>query len=161
ELLDAVGLPRSLLPDVGGSAEALGRVTGDAAAGTGLAEGTPGVGGGADNACGAAGVGVIHPGEAGAGWGAAGTVLAPTAGARGAFLGLSLAHSRAHLARAVLEGVCFALRDSLTILQELGLRPAHLLLTGGGARSPFIRTLQAEVYGLPVGTVNREEGPAY
>jgi xylulokinase len=83
------------------------------------------------------------------------------ASARGAFLGISLAHTRAHLTRAVLEGVCFALRDSLSILQELGLSPNHLLLTGGGAKSPFLRRLQAEVYGLPVSTVNREEGPAY
>jgi xylulokinase len=83
------------------------------------------------------------------------------ASARGALLGLSLAHTRAHATRAVLEGVCFALRDSLTILQELGLSPSQLLLTGGGARSPFLRRLQAEVFGLPVSTVNREEGPAY
>jgi xylulokinase len=83
------------------------------------------------------------------------------AAARGAFLGLSLAHTRAHATRAVLEGVCFALRDSLTILQELGLSPSHLLLTGGGARSGFIRRMQSEVFGLPITTVNREEGPAY
>ncbi len=83
------------------------------------------------------------------------------ASARGAFIGLSLAHTRAHLTRAVLEGVCFALRDSVSILHELGVAPDHLLLTGGGAKSPFVRRLQAEVYGLPVGTVNREEGPAY
>jgi xylulokinase len=83
------------------------------------------------------------------------------ASARAAFLGLSLAHSRAHLTRAVLEGIAFALRDSLSILQELELSPSHLLLTGGGARSPFIRRLQADVYGVPVSTVNREEGPAY
>ncbi len=83
------------------------------------------------------------------------------ASVRAAFVGLSLAHSRAHLTRAVVEGVCFALRDSLSILQELGVAPAHMLLTGGGARSQFLRTLQAEVYGVPVGTVNREEGPAY
>jgi xylulokinase len=83
------------------------------------------------------------------------------AAARGAFLGLSLAHTRAHLTRAVLEGACFALRDSVTILQELGLSPSHLLLTGGGARSPLLRRLQSSVFGLPVTTVNREEGPAY
>jgi xylulokinase len=80
---------------------------------------------------------------------------------RGAFHGMSLAHTRAHLTRAVLEGVCFAMRDSVEILRELGLSPAELLLTGGGARSPFVRRLQADVYGLPVTTVNREEGPAY
>ena len=83
------------------------------------------------------------------------------AAARGAFLGLSLGHTRAHMTRAVLEGITYALRDSLTILQELGLSPSSLLLTGGGARSPFVRRLQAEIFGLPVTTVNREEGPAY
>jgi xylulokinase len=36
-----------------------------------------------------------------------------------------------------------------------------MLLTGGGAKSPFVRRLQAEIFGLPVCTVNREEGPAY
>jgi xylulokinase len=80
---------------------------------------------------------------------------------RGAFLGLSLAHSRAHLSRAVLEGVAFALCDSLTILQALGLVPAVLMLTGGGAKSRFIRRLLADVFGVPITTVNREEGPAY
>jgi xylulokinase len=65
------------------------------------------------------------------------------------------------MTRAVLEGVCFALRDSLEILRELGLAPAQLLLTGGGAKNPFIRQLQADVFGLPVTTVNREEGGAY
>jgi len=61
----------------------------------------------------------------------------------------------------VLEGVCFALRDSLSILEQLGLAPHYLLLTGGGAQSEFIRQLQADVFGLPVTTVNREEGGAY
>ena len=46
-------------------------------------------------------------------------------------------------------------------MRDLGLPIESLLLTGGGARSPYIRKLQAEVYGLPVVTVNREEGPAY
>jgi xylulokinase len=54
-----------------------------------------------------------------------------------------------------------ALRDSLSILQDLGLTPSAVLLTGGGARSAFLRRLQAEVFGLPVTTVDREEGPAY
>ena len=79
DMLDAVGLPSSLLPDVGGSAEVLGRVTPAAAKLTGLAAGTPVVGGGADNACGAAGVGAVTPGEAVSSWGTSGTVLAPTA----------------------------------------------------------------------------------
>jgi len=57
--------------------------------------------------------------------------------------------------------VCFALRDSVTILRELGVATDQMLLTGGGARVPFLRRMQAEVFGLPVCTVNREEGPAY
>jgi xylulokinase len=83
------------------------------------------------------------------------------AGARGAFLGLSLAHTRAHLTRAVIEGVCFALRDSLEILRSLGFTLNDVLFTGGGARSPLVRRMLAEVFGIPVGRVNREEGPAY
>jgi xylulokinase len=246
EIMRAVELPVSLLPDVGPSAGVLGRVSARAASLTGIDAGTPVVGGGADNACGAAGVGVVAPGEVVTSWGTSGTVLAPTAAplvdpqlrahtfchvvadtwylmgvvltaggafswyqeqlarelagtsdaaarldaeaasvprgadgvtflpylqgertphrdaaARGAMLGLSLAHTRAHLTRAVLEGICFALRDSLTILQSVGLSPNHLLLTGGGAKSALLRRLQSEIFGLPVTTVNREEGPAY
>jgi xylulokinase len=246
EIMRAVELPMSLLPTVGPSAGVLGRVTADVAARTGIDAGVPVVGGGADNACGAAGVGVIAPGEVVTSWGTSGTVLAPTArplvdprlrahtfchvlpevwylmgvvltaggafswyqeqlarelagvsdaaarldaeaasvprgaegvtflpylqgertphrdaAARGAILGLSLAHTRAHLTRAVLEGITFALRDSVTILQALGLAPSHLLLTGGGAKSALLRRLQGEIFGLPVTTVNREEGPAY
>lgn len=245
-ILKAVGISKDLLPDVGWSSQILGNVSAHASELTGLTEGTPVVGGGADNACGAAGVGTITPGEAVASWGTSGTVLAPTAqplvdpalrahtfchvtqgvwyimgvvlsaggafgwykdnfarelgnndqalrvldeeaeriapgadgvtflpylqgertphrdaSARGAFLGLSLAHTRAHMTRAVLEGVCFALNDSLSVLKELGLSPRHLLLTGGGAKSPLIRRLQSEIFGVPVTTVNREEGPAY
>ena len=83
------------------------------------------------------------------------------AAARGSFTGLSLAHTRAHMTRAVVEGVCYALRDSLTILEALGLAPTHVLLTGGGAKSRFLRRLQTDVFGLPTATVNREEGPAF
>ncbi|HEV8499607.1 MAG TPA: xylulokinase, partial [Gemmatimonadaceae bacterium] len=77
EILGAVDLARSIVPDVGGSAEILGRLTPEAAKVTGLQIGTPVVGGGADNACGAAGVGAITPGEAVTSWGTSGTVLAP------------------------------------------------------------------------------------
>ena len=78
EILDAVGLPHSIVPDVGGSSDVLGNVTVEAAGLTGLQVGTPVVGGGADNACGAAGVGAVVPGEAVTSWGTSGTVLAPT-----------------------------------------------------------------------------------
>ena len=246
EIMSALHLSTDLLVDVGGSAEVLGRLSQEGARATGLAKGTPVVGGGADNACGAVGVGIVAPGEAVASWGTSGTVLTPTlepfvdpgmrvhtfchavpdtwylmgamlsagaafawfrrelardlarsknanltlnqeaqriapgasgvtflpylqgertphrdASARGAFVGLSLSHTRAHLSRAVVEGICFGLRDSLTILRDLGVAIDKVLVTGGGAKSPFIRKVQADIYGLPVVRVNREEGPAY
>jgi xylulokinase len=246
EVLAAMDLRADIVPVVGGSSEILGRVTRAAGSLTGLAEGTPVVGGGADNACGAAGVGVLSPGDAVSSWGTSGTVLAPVAepvvdpmlrahtfchvvpdtwylmgvvlsaggafawyrdqlarelagtddanerlnaeaasvapGAdgvtflpylqgertphrdaslRGAFVGISLAHTRAHLTRAVIEGICFALRDSLSILRELRVAPGRMLLTGGGARSALLRRMQADVFGVPVATVDREEGPAF
>ena len=77
-MMGAVGLPVSLLPELGESSDVLGRLTAAAARLTGLPPGTPVVGGGADNACGAAGVGVVSPGDAVASWGTSGTVLAPT-----------------------------------------------------------------------------------
>jgi xylulokinase len=245
-MMEAIGLEMSLLPEVGGSAEVLGWVSAKAAKATGLTAGTPVVGGGADNACGAVGVGLVSPGEAVASWGTSGTVLTPTASpmvdpgmrahtfchavpdtwylmgvmltaggafawhkrelakeiaskknvnellnreavkiapgaggltflpylqgertphrdasARGAFVGLSLAHTRAHMSRAVVEGICFGMRDSLSIIRDLAIQVDRVLVTGGGAQSPFIRKMQADVYGLPVVRVNREEGPAY
>jgi xylulokinase len=204
------------------------------------------VGGGADNACGAIGVGLVSPGLAVASWGTSGTVLTPTpepavdpalrahtfchvvpdtwylmgvmlsaggafawharelakelsrkpnieallnreadriapgaegltflpylqgertphrdASARAAFVGLTLAHTRAHMSRAVIEGICFGLRDSMSILRGLSSSIEQVLVTGGGAKSAFIRKMQANVYGLPVARVSPEEGPPY
>jgi len=244
-MLQAVQVSAALLPEVAPSTAVHGVVSASSAALLGLAAGTPVVGGGADNACGALGVGCVSPGDAVVSWGTSGTVVAPTAQplvdtamrahtfchvvphmwylmgvvlsagaavrwyqdqyareldgttamqaldqeaaaiergagdlvflpylqgertphrdatARGALLGLSLAHTRAHMTRAVLEGVCFALNDSMSILRDLGIAPNDILATGGGARSPLVRQLLAEIVGLPIDTVNREEGPAY
>ncbi|MDZ4695285.1 MAG: xylulokinase [Deltaproteobacteria bacterium] len=245
-ILKATKLSLHLVPDVVSSSEVSGRLSIAAAATLGLPAGIPVAGGGADNACGAIGVGVVTPGEAVVSWGTSGTVLAPTAKpvvdpglrahtfchavpdtwyvmgvmltaggafgwyrdivannpkagadlntllndeaasipigslgltflpylqgertphrdatARGAFIGLSLAHKRAHLSRAVLEGITFGLRDSVEILRAMKLPLDRMLLTGGGARSAFVRQLQADVFGLPVVQVNREQGPAF
>ena len=77
--------------------------------------------------------------------------------ARGCFIGLTLRHGVGHLARAVMEGVAFAMRDSLEIFRELGLSFDRVIASGGGARSALWRQIQADVYGLPVATVNVEE----
>jgi xylulokinase len=244
DILKAVGLSQAIVPDVVGSSETSGKVGATAARALGIAEGVVVAGGGADNACGAIGVGAVAPGEAVSSWGTSGTVLAPTtqpivdpglrahtfchavpetwyvmgvmltaggafawfrdlvargarekeatrllneeaakipigaegltflpylqgertphrdASARGAFVGLSLAHGRGHMSRAVLEGVTFGLRDSVAIVRDMNLPLACILVTGGGAKSPFLRKLQADVFGVPVARVNREEGPA-
>jgi len=245
EMLDAMELSPELVPDVGESTAVLGTISKAAARATGLTEGTPVVGGGADNACGAVGVGAVTPGAVVASWGTSGTVVCPTdtprvdpgmrahtfchaapntwyvmgvmltaggafswyrqqlapelakkkdadvllnkeaaktpigalgltflpylqgertphrdAEARAAFVGLSLAHTRAHMTRAVLEGICFGLRDSLEIIAALGMDVDQVLITGGGANAPFVRQLQADVYGKPVVPVDQPEGPA-
>lgn len=81
--------------------------------------------------------------------------------ARGAFVGLTARHSRAHLARAVMEGVVFSLRDSLEIMHSLGVPAAHMRATGGGGKSALWRQMQADIYGVEVATLTVEEGPAY
>ncbi|HVZ80780.1 MAG TPA: xylulokinase [bacterium] len=81
--------------------------------------------------------------------------------ARGAFVGMSARHGRAHFARAVFEGITFAMRDSLEIFRELKVPIRRVVATGGGAANPFQRQMQADIYGEEVVTVNSEEGPAY
>ena len=79
ELLQLLDLPPSLLPEVRGSAEVSGRITAGTAELTGLQEGTPVVGGGADNACGAVGTGVVREGLVAVSIGTSGTLLAHSA----------------------------------------------------------------------------------
>src|SRR5262249_54895401 len=81
--------------------------------------------------------------------------------ARGCFVGLTLAHGRGHMVRAVMEGVTFSMRDSLAIIRELGVPVNQIRASGGGSRSPFWRQIQADVFGQDVCTINAEEGPAY
>jgi xylulokinase len=81
--------------------------------------------------------------------------------ARGAFVGLTSRHSYGHMTRAVLEGVVFALRDCLDLMRGIGLPLAEAVAIGGGAKSTLWRQIQADVYGMPLLTLNVEEGPAY
>ena len=81
--------------------------------------------------------------------------------AKGAFVGLSLRHTRAHMARAVLEGVAYALRDSFEILHEMGVSTEQVRASGGGARSTVWRQIQADVNKAPLVLINIDEGPAY
>jgi xylulokinase len=81
--------------------------------------------------------------------------------ARGAFVGLGVHHTAAHLTRAVLEGVSYGLRDSLELLRELGLRPTQVRASGGGLRSALWRQMLADVFGVKIVTVTSTEGAAY
>jgi xylulokinase len=80
---------------------------------------------------------------------------------RGALLGLAASHTRAHMARAVLEGVAFSLRDGFGILAELGVPLTRVRVGGGGARSALWRQIQADTYNHAVETVAADEGGAY
>jgi xylulokinase len=245
-MLDAVGMPADLLPKVFESADVSAHVTADAAAVTGLRQGTPIVAGAGDQAAGAVGMGITRPGAVSVTIGTSGVVFAATerpaldrrgrihtfchavpgrwhvmgvtqaaglslrwlrdqffrdlgdgdaaygritdeargapVGAEGvlwapylmgertphcdpdvraAFVGMAASHTRAHAARAVLEGVAFSLRDTFGIFAELDVPVTRIRLGGGGARSELWREIQAAVYGRSVETVVAEEGAAY
>ena len=80
--------------------------------------------------------------------------------ARGAFFGLSNIHTKAHMLRAVMEGVAFSLRDCMEILRSAGIVPREMLVCGGGGKSPLWRQLLADLYRIPTATVANPEGPA-
>lgn len=250
EMLDLLELPREWFPKVYESPEISGRLSAWAAQETGLAEGTPVVGGGGDQAAGAVGNGIVEEGLVSASLGTSGVVFAPLntpvvdpqyrthtfchavpgmwhvmgvmlmAGgalrwfrdtlcaaeietaramgkdpydlilaeasavppgsegltflpylsgertpypdpyARGVFFGLTLSHTKAHMARAVLEGVSFGMRDSLEILQALGVQPREIRATGGGAKSHIWRQMMADITNIDHVTINVDEGPA-
>jgi xylulokinase len=81
--------------------------------------------------------------------------------ARAALVGLTASHTRAHIVRAILEGVAFSLRDTLTIFAEMNVPVETIRLGGGGARAPLWRQIQADVYGQAVEILAAEEGAAY
>jgi len=81
--------------------------------------------------------------------------------ARAALVGLTASHTRAHVVRAILEGVAFSLRDTFEIFAEMNVPVGEIRLGGGGARSETWRQIQADVYGQVAKTVEAEEGAAY
>ena len=251
ELLSKLGISPLWFPQAVESQAVCGHLTPDAAKALGLKVGTPVVGGGADNTCGAVGNGIIQTGDVMASIGTSGVFFAHTdqvkvdpqlrvhsfchsvpkkwylmgvmlsagyslqwyrdtlglyekeqgkktgkggykvlsaeaktvsegsegllflpylmgertphkdANARGAFIGASARHGRAHFVRAVFEGITFGMRDSLEIFRELKVPIRRVVATGGGAANPFQRQMQADIYGEEVVTVNSQEGPAY
>lgn len=251
EMLDALEVPRDWMPEVHESPVASAKISREAAEATGLAAGTPVVGGGGDQAASAVGNGIVEAGIVSSTVGTSGVVFAfaerptvdpglrvhtfchavpekwhvmgvmlsaggslrwyrdtcghpeaavartlgrdpyelitqeaaaaepgcegllflpyltgertpyPDPNARGAFVGLTLRHDKRHLARAVLEGVAFGLRDSFEILDAMGVAIREVRASGGGARSALWRQIQADVTGREHVTINVDEGPAF
>lgn len=81
--------------------------------------------------------------------------------ARGAFVGLTLRHGIAEMARCVMEGVAFGMRDNLELLRGQGINPTEAVVSGGAARSPVWRQLMTDIMGIPLYTVNTHEGAAF
>ncbi len=82
--------------------------------------------------------------------------------ARGAFVGLTIRHTKAHLTRSVIEGVSFGLRDSMELIKNAGLGEIkQVRVSGGGARSPLWRQMLSDVLNSELVTVNTTEGAAF
>ncbi len=250
EVLDAAQIPRAWMPECAESIEVTGRVHAEGARATGLAVGTPVVGGGSDQAAGAVGSGIVETGLVSNIVGTSGVVFAyadtpatdpqlrvhtfchavpgkwhvmgvvlsaggslrwlrdtffqpegvvsrttggdpytlmaqgaariapgaegliflpyltgertphPDPHARGTFFGITLRHTRAHFARAVLEGVSYALNDTFLIFDELGVPITEVRTSGGGAKSPVWTQIHADVTGHEHVTLSVDEGPA-
>ncbi len=251
KVLERIELAEGMLATVYESQEVSGRITAQAAALTGLAAGTPVVGGGGDQAAGAVGNGIVEQGIISSTTGTSGVVFAhldeplmdeqlrthtfchavpgkwhvmgvvlsaggslrwlrdavcseeravaamtgrdpyeyitaaaaqapagaeglvflpyltgertpyPNPNAKGVFFGLHLRHDKRHLARAVMEGVAFGLRDSFETIEAMGCHITQVRASGGGARSELWRQVQADVTGRPHCTINVDEGPAF
>lgn len=242
EMLAALDIPRAWLPPTYEGPQITGQVSAAAAAATGLAAGTPVVGGGGDQAAQAVGVGAVEPGIVALTLGTSGVVFATTESAlvepegrlhafchavpgrwhfmgvmlsaagslqwyrdtlapgvafeelvqgatvappgseglfflpyltgertphpdplaRGAWVGLTVRHERAHITRSVLEGVAFGIKDSFMLIEEVGTGGIdEVRISGGGARSPLWRQIMADVLGVRLVTVNTTEGAAF
>ncbi len=240
EVITALDLPRRWFPPSFEGPSITGVVSAAAAGATGLAEGTPVVAGGGDQAANAVGVGAVRPGVGAMSIGTSGVVFVPTdhaaiepegrlhafchavpgmwhlmgvmlsaAGsyewfrsslapsssfadldrraaavgaasnglmflpylsgertphpdplARGAFVGLTVRHDLGHMARAVLEGVAFGLRDSIELVRQSA-TPDEIRASGGGAQSRLWLQIIADTLGLPVRVVGTPEAAAH
>jgi xylulokinase len=239
ELLERFGLPADFCPPLAESHELVGTITPAFARLTGLAEGTKVFAGGADNACGAIGAGILAEGRTMCSIGTSGVVLSyesrgdldfdgkvhyfnhgaekayytmgvvlsagyslswfkdafasresfdglldgvgdlpPGSGGllytpylvgertphadsaiRGSFIGIDASHERRHFVRAVMEGITFALNESLEIFREHGKKIDSIVSIGGGAKSDIWLQMQADIFRTRVEKLASEQGP--
>lgn len=81
--------------------------------------------------------------------------------AKGCFIGLNLSHTRAHMSRAVLEGVSFGLNDSMEILKDMGVDIKKIRVSGGGAKGKVWKQILADIFNAEVCSISVSEGPAF
>lgn len=79
--------------------------------------------------------------------------------ARGTFIGMTMDTSRADMTQAVLEGVAFAIRDSVEVAKSLGIRIDRSKICGGGAKSKLWKKMFANILNMEIDTISSEEGP--
>ena len=84
----------------------------------------------------------------------------PDPNCRGVFFGISAMHDRAHMVRAVLEGVSYSQLECVEVFREMGVPVGDMTLTGGGGRSPMWQQMLADLYECPVATLAADEGAA-
>ncbi|MEA3453899.1 MAG: xylulokinase [Candidatus Caldatribacteriota bacterium] len=83
------------------------------------------------------------------------------ANARGVYFGISGKHDQRHFTRSVLEGIAFALRDSLELIKDKGVKIKEIRAIGGGAKSRVWQQILADILGKEINLLNVEEGPAF
>jgi len=81
--------------------------------------------------------------------------------AKGCFIGLNITHTRAHMTRAILEGVAFGLKDSLELVKNLNIPINEVRVSGGGAKSKLWRQILADIFGARIDMINSVDGPSY
>jgi xylulokinase len=81
--------------------------------------------------------------------------------ARGGWIGATARTTRDMMIRSLIEGVTFGMRDALEIMKQMNIPLSEVRASGGGARSPFWRQLQGDIYNAPIVLTNATEGPAY
>lgn len=81
--------------------------------------------------------------------------------ASGTFIGLRMSHKKADMLQAVLEGVCFALRDCVEVAREQGISISRSTICGGGAKSRLWRKMLSNILQIPLEVLITEEGPGY
>jgi xylulokinase len=80
--------------------------------------------------------------------------------AKASFIGVDISHGRRHFVRSIMEGVAFSMKDCLQVFDGLGLDIVGVIASGGGAKSPVWRSIQADVYGVDVLVTGHDEHSA-